>query len=148
VLKKVRFDFAGPLVAYEATVVSNFKVKSIYYPKHQLEGIFAQFIGNALKFRHFERIPEIVINSDLVDDFIVLSFSDNGLGIDLERYRNRVFGMYQVFHKVEGTKGLGLYLVNEQVQSLGGRIEVDSQVDIGTTFTVYLKNQADARSHN
>ncbi len=148
VLKKVRFDFAGPLVAYEATVVSNFKVKSIYYPKHQLEGIFAQFMSNALKFRHFERIPEIVINSDLVDDFIVLSFSDNGLGIDLERYRNRVFGMYQVFHKVEGTKGLGLYLVNEQVQSLGGRIEVNSQVNIGTTFTVYLKNQADARSHN
>lgn len=148
VLKKVRFDLAGLLVAYEATVVSKFKVKSIYYPKHQLEGIFSQFIGNALKFRHFERIPEIVINSDLVDDFIVLSFSDNGLGIDLERYRNRVFGMYQVFHKVEGTKGLGLYLINEQVQSLGGRIEVHSQVNIGTTFTVYLKNQADARSHN
>lgn len=148
VLKKVRFDFAGPLVAYEATVVSKLKVTSIYYPKHQLEGIFAQFISNALKFRHLERMPEIVINSDLVDDFIVLSFSDNGLGIDLERYRNRVFGMYQVFHKVEGAKGLGLYLINEQVQSLGGRIEVSSQMDIGTTFTVYLKNQADARSHN
>jgi len=68
----------------------------------------------------------------------VLTVQDNGLGIDLERYGPQLFQLFRRFHPtVEGT-GMGLYLVNRIVQDHGGRLEVDSTVDEGTTFRVYL----------
>lgn len=68
-----------------------------------------------------------------------LVVSDNGLGIDVERYRDKLFSLYKRFHlHVEG-KGMGLYLVKTQMTSLGGRIEVESEVNEGTTFRAYFK---------
>ena len=68
-------------------------------------------------------------------------FKDNGIGIDLERNRTKVFGLYQRFHNYPDSKGLGLYLVKSQVETMGGTIEIDSEVNIGTTFTLTFKNK-------
>jgi signal transduction histidine kinase len=67
-------------------------------------------------------------------------FNDNGIGIDLLRNRDKIFGLYQRFHSHADSKGLGLYLVKSQVESLGGSISVESEVDKGTTFTITFKN--------
>ena len=74
------------------------------------------------------------------DDNVTLFFKDNGMGIDLERNRDKIFGLYQRFHNHPDSKGLGLYLVKSQVESLGGSISVESEVDKGTTFTITFKN--------
>jgi signal transduction histidine kinase len=72
---------------------------------------------------------------------LVLEFKDNGRGFDLEKVRTRIFGLYQRFHNNSDSKGVGLYLVHSQITSLGGSIEVDSEVDKGTTFTLRFKNK-------
>jgi signal transduction histidine kinase len=68
-------------------------------------------------------------------------FKDNGIGIDLERNKDKVFGLYQRFHDYPEGKGLGLYLVKSQVETMGGTISIESAVNIGTTFTLTFKNK-------
>lgn len=108
-----------------------------------IDSIFFNLISNALKYRHPDRVPCISINSQLADDYVILSVQDNGLGIDLGRYKDALFHLYKRFHfHVEG-KGLGLYLVRTQVEALSGRIEVDSVLQQGTTFTLYFPRNYD-----
>jgi signal transduction histidine kinase len=67
-----------------------------------------------------------------------ISVQDNGLGIDLRYAQNKLFGLYQRFHPMIEGKGMGLFLVKTEVEHLGGRVEVSSEVNVGTTFSVYL----------
>lgn len=124
-----------------AEIVSNFSdVISIYSLPQYFESILYNLISNCIKYRHPDRTPVISISSNFEGEFIKIVISDNGLGIDLERNKNNLFNLYKRFHfHVEG-KGLGLYLVKTQMDALGGRIEVNSSVDTGTTFTLYFKN--------
>ncbi len=74
------------------------------------------------------------------NNYVVLEVKDNGMGIDLERQKEKIFGLYKKFHlHIEG-KGMGLYLVKHQVESLGGKVEISSKVEEGTTFRIYFKN--------
>jgi signal transduction histidine kinase len=69
----------------------------------------------------------------------VLTFEDNGMGIDLVKKLEQVFGLYKRFHHhVEG-KGMGLFLVKTQVELLGGKISIESEVNAGTKFTITIK---------
>jgi len=74
-------------------------------------------------------------------DGVKLFFEDNGLGIDMKRNKDRIFGLYQRFHDHADSKGLGLYIVNSQIRVMGGEIEVESEVDKGTTFIITFKNE-------
>lgn len=77
-----------------------------------------------------------MIGTKIYEDKKIISFADNGMGIDLEKNKDKLFGMYRRFHThVEG-KGLGLYLVKSQMEILGGKIQVNSEIDKGTTFTL------------
>ena len=70
-----------------------------------------------------------------------LDVRDNGLGIDLARQGRKMFGMYKTFHKHPDARGVGLFLTKNQVEAMGGRIEVQSVVDEGTVFSVFLPSQ-------
>jgi signal transduction histidine kinase len=83
---------------------------------------------------------EIHITSDWHDNNAVIVFKDNGIGIDLERNKDKIFGLYQRFHSHTEGKGLGLYLVKSQVESMGGTINIESEVDKGTTFKITFNN--------
>jgi len=101
-----------------------------------IDSIFYNLISNAIKYRSTKRSLIINISTTKEEDKKIITFSDNGVGIDLEKNENRLFGMYQRFHThVEG-KGLGLYLVKSQMDILGGEIAVESKLDKGTTFTL------------
>ncbi|GGZ19823.1 hypothetical protein GCM10007049_10470 [Echinicola pacifica] len=124
----------------KAIINRDFQVEHINYVYSHLENFLLNFVTNSIKYSHPDRQPILNISTEQVGKNILITFNDNGIGIDLEKYGDRIFGLYQRFHThVEG-KGLGLYLIREQIRSLDGDILVESSVDIGTTFRIILKN--------
>ncbi len=107
--------------------------------KSYLESIFLNLLTNAIKYRDPSRQLRVTISTKVVDDDLIITFKDNGIGIDLEKNMDKIFGLYQRFHNYPDSKGLGLYLVKSQVESMGGTISVVSTVGKGTTFTIVFK---------
>ena len=105
-----------------------------------LESIFLNLLTNSIKYRSTTRQLKVTVTSKIVENDLILTFKDNGIGIDMERNRDKIFGLYQRFHNHSDSKGLGLYLVKSQVESMNGTISVESKVDVGTTFTIIFKN--------
>ena len=116
-------------------ISDNFKVKGV--PAY-IESIFLNLTTNAIKYRDPEKKPTLTIQSHIEDQFIVLSVEDNGKGIDLERYGKKIFGMYKTFHGNKDARGIGLFITKNQIESMGGTIEVESEVGVGTKFKVKL----------
>jgi PAS domain S-box-containing protein len=103
-----------------------------------IENIMTNFLSNAIKYKHPERNPVITLNCTQQNRTIVLSIEDNGLGIDLQKYEKKLFGMYKTFHKHKSAKGIGLYITKNQIEAMNGKITVESTVGKGTRFNVYL----------
>lgn len=101
-----------------------------------IESIFLNLISNAVKYRSPERQSEITIFAQKERNGWILEVSDNGLGIDMEKYRELIFGMYKTFHHNKDAKGLGLFITKTQVEALGGKIELESELNKGTTVRV------------
>lgn len=115
---------------------SNFTVNKFFTVRSYLHSIFLNLITNSIKYRNTAATTIIDISAHKIDNRIVLTFKDNGLGIDLKNYGDKLFGLYKKFHThIEG-KGMGLYMVKTQVEILGGKISVQSQVGKGTEFTI------------
>lgn len=103
-----------------------------------LESIILNLASNALKYSHPDRQPVIIINATATHESVKITLEDNGLGIDLEKYGNDIFGLYKTFHKNTNSEGIGLYLTKNQIEALGGVIEVESTVDEGTKFIITI----------
>jgi signal transduction histidine kinase len=71
-------------------------------------------------------------------DNIEIVFADNGKGVDMKKNGADLFGLYKRFDTTVKGKGLGLYLVKMQVESLGGKITAQGEVDKGMQFTILL----------
>lgn len=103
-----------------------------------LESIFLNVLTNALKYRSAERTPVIEIKSRTKKDKVLITFTDNGQGIDLNRHGDKIFGMYKTFHKHKDAKGIGLFITKNQIESMNGTINIESVVDKGTTMFIEL----------
>lgn len=103
-----------------------------------LDSIILNLLTNAIKYRHPDRIPLVELNAEITATELALKVSDNGLGLDLKKYSDDLFGMYKTFHGNADAKGIGLFITKFQVEAIGGHIEVASEVNKGSTFTVYL----------
>ena len=123
-----------PILKIELEKVTILNINRAY-----LESILLNLFTNAIKYRSPKRTLRVFVSSKEVGENIILIFKDNGIGIDLERNGDKIFGLYQRFHNHPDSKGLGLYLVKSQVESMGGTINVESEVDKGTTFTITFK---------
>ena len=119
-----------------AEVDSNINVLAVHA---YLESIILNMITNALKYKSPERLPELKITSGTKGEYAFLSFEDNGLGIDLERHGSKLFGMYKTFHSHPEARGIGLFISKNQIEAMGGRIEVESELKKGTKFTAYFR---------
>ncbi|MFV5695580.1 PAS domain S-box protein [Flavobacterium sp. LB3P122] len=117
------------------------KVSVLNTNKAYIESILLNLLTNAIKYKSENRKLKITVNANEIDDTVYLLFTDNGIGIDLERNREKVFGLYQRFHNYPDSKGFGLYLVKSQVETMGGTINIESEVNKGTTFTLTFKNK-------
>jgi signal transduction histidine kinase len=104
--------------------------------KSYLYSIFFNLISNSIKYRHSDRLPIIEITSFKNNTGIQLVYKDNGLGIDLNNKGDQVFGLYKRFHNHTEGKGMGLFMVKAQVETLGGQIRIESEVNKGTTFKI------------
>jgi len=105
-----------------------------------LDSILLNFISNAIKYRKEDIDPVINIHAEKVDNCVKIDIADNGRGIDLDLHKDKIFGLYKTFHHHEDSRGLGLYITKNQIDSMNGKVEVSSKVNQGTTFSVYLKN--------
>lgn len=139
ILEKVYLNLDNNIRSSSSSIEANFaEIDTVVYNKLHLESIFQNLISNAIKYRSVERNLELEISSHINEEWIILKFKDNGIGIDLARYKDRIFGLYQRFHADREGKGLGLYMIKAQINSMGGKIEVDSELGVGTTFKIYI----------
>lgn len=109
----------------------------IHYPGIYLESILLNLLDNALKYHSPERLPEISLLTFKDDKGnIVLVVRDNGLGINLQRYGHQVFKLRKTFHYHPESRGIGLFMIKNQIEAMGGSIHVESVENEGTTFFV------------
>lgn len=114
------------------------EVNEIRTVKSYMHSVFFNLVSNSIKYRQAHQPPVIDIKSSLNNGRIRISFKDNGMGIDLDQYGGKIFGLYKRFHlDIEG-KGLGLFMVKTQLEVLGGTISVMSEPGKGTEFIIEL----------
>lgn len=104
-----------------------------------IDSVLLNFLTNGIKYRSLQRDSFIQISTQIKDNHLLLSFRDNGLGIDLKTNGSKLFGMYKTFHKHAEARGIGLFITRNQVEAMGGKIEVESELNVGSTFTVFFK---------
>ncbi|MBC3540876.1 PAS domain S-box protein [Rufibacter sediminis] len=133
--EKVVVSVDGLLTEKDFRLTTDFsQVPQVYYNAGYLHSILLNLLTNAIKYRSPDRPLRIDITTEKVNGCEKLYFSDNGLGIDLKRYGERIFGLYQRFHQHKDSKGMGLYIAHSQAKAMGGNLSVTSEVDKGTTF--------------
>ncbi|PQJ10059.1 hypothetical protein CJD36_015280 [Flavipsychrobacter stenotrophus] len=136
-LSDIKHSISHIIAGERVNIKGNFEVvEGITTLKSYLYSVFYNLISNSIKCRQPGVAPVIEIRSTKKDKKVVLTFKDNGLGIDLVTKGEQVFGLYKRFHYHTEGKGIGLYMVKTQVETLGGRIRVNSEVNKGTEFTI------------
>jgi light-regulated signal transduction histidine kinase (bacteriophytochrome) len=113
-----------------------FDVLSIFYPRIFLQSIVYNLLSNSLKYSRPGIAPEINISTYADGSQVFLSVKDNGLGIDLKRFGKQLFKFQKSFHSGFESKGIGLYLIKNQIEDQGGIISAISEPNNGTIFTV------------
>jgi PAS domain S-box-containing protein len=137
-LQDVKTDISQLIAEAEASIHTDFEVATIRFARKNIRSILYNLLTNAIKYRSPDRKAEINIRTMLQDAYIVLSFADNGLGIQADQIE-KIFLMFKRVHThVEGS-GIGLYIVKRIIENNGGKIEVESEPGKGTTFNLYFK---------
>ncbi len=140
-VEKVLIGFEGQIKEYNAKIkLENINQSVVYCPHTYMESILTNLISNSLKYKSPNRIPNITIKAEALDNSILLSVADNGLGINLEMHQKNLFKIRKTFHKHPDAKGFGLFMTKTHVEAIGGKIWVESTPDQGSTFFVELKN--------
>ncbi|TGL15595.1 PAS domain-containing sensor histidine kinase [Leptospira meyeri] len=135
----------GEISSKQAEIQSNFSGgNTVYFSKEFLETIFLHLLSNSLRYADPNRRLRISVESFQIGSQTTISFSDNGIGIDLERYGDQIFQLRKTFHRHISGKGLGLFLIKYKMESVGGRIEVRSKPGEGATFLMYFPERNDA----
>jgi PAS domain S-box-containing protein len=125
----------------KTTITVDFsELEKINFNKSYLESIFLNLITNSIKYARPGNSPIISIHSQKTNGISQLIFSDNGLGFDMNAVKDKIFGLHQKFHNHIDSKGIGLYLVYNHINSLGGNIVVESEVNVGTKFIISFKD--------
>ncbi len=137
-LKELKFEVNKSQAEFQ---VDFSEAPAILFPSKYLFSIIHNLLSNALKYQSPQRKPLIKIATKKVNDDVILSVADNGLGIDLVKHGKNFFKIGKVFHKNPNAKGFGLFMTKTQVEAMGGTIWVESMPDEGSTFFIEFKNQ-------
>ncbi|PJZ79040.1 PAS domain-containing sensor histidine kinase [Leptospira neocaledonica] len=141
ILKKILRILEGQILETSAEIRSDFSsLEEFEYDKTYLESILLNLISNSIKYRSSHRIPKIEIRTEISEGKYLLIVEDNGLGIDLKKYQNKLFGLHKTFHRHPDARGVGLFLTKSQVEALNGRIYAESELDHGTKMIIELQS--------
>ena len=130
-----------------AQLVTDFSSGSFYYIAPYLESIIYNLLSNALKYRCEDRPLRVEVRTRTQEDFLVLTVADNGKGIDLERYQEKLFKPFERLTRQADGQGIGMHLVKTMVEKNGGYIHVESEPDQGTVFHIYLHTYEHKRQY-
>lgn len=126
----------------KATIHADFsKLEAIVFNNAYMESVFLNLMTNAIKYKRPDLLPVISIHSEKVNGRNHVIFADNGMGFDMEKVKDKIFGLHQKFHNNIDSKGIGLYLVHNHISSFGGKISVESKVNEGARFTMSFKDR-------
>ncbi|NCU05382.1 MAG: HAMP domain-containing histidine kinase, partial [Chitinophagaceae bacterium] len=137
-LKTVIASVSEQINSTGTIINTNFHTPEVWFSKRIIRSIFQNLLTNAVKYRKKGVTPVITITSAEVKDFYEIRFADNGSGIDLAQYGDKVFHLFQRFHAGIDGKGMGLYIVKTQLEALNGSIRINSNINQGTTFIIQL----------
>jgi PAS domain S-box-containing protein len=136
IAKNIIAQLKGVIYQKQVTIVFDLNVKEVHYPKVYLESIMYNLISNAIKYSRTDIVPNITISTKNVNGKTQLVVKDNGLGINMEKYKDQVFKLNQTFHSGHDSKGVGLFITKTQIEASGGSIEVNSELNQGSEFIV------------
>jgi PAS domain S-box-containing protein len=146
VLQKVITLLNAKISQLSASISADFSESpTLLYPAIYLESIFLNLLDNGLKYSHPERKPEIHFKtySDRKGN-VILEVKDNGLGLNLNKYGHYMFKLRKTFHRHPESRGIGLFMIKNQIETMGGDITLTSVENEGSTFYVnFSKHQAD-----
>jgi two-component system phosphate regulon sensor histidine kinase PhoR len=140
ILEDVKFALLSEITKTNASIKMEVNSSEIVFARRNLRSIIFNLVSNAIKFRAPDRDPEIIIRTIQKDGYMVITVKDNGIGIDKENQEAIFSKYYRIENSVSGT-GIGLYLVKTLVTRSGGKVEIQSQVGVGTEFKIYLKTK-------
>lgn len=113
-----------------------------------LESVLLNFISNSIRYRHPKRAPEIKLSLYTEGEYQILEIQDNGIGIDLKKNGEKLFGLYKTFTRNPESRGIGLFITKNQIDALNGKIEVESHLNEGTTFKIYFSHATKENLHH
>ncbi|AIZ41701.1 PAS domain-containing sensor histidine kinase [Cellulophaga baltica] len=103
-----------------------------------VNNILISILSNAIKFGQNKNGNKIELSADKIKGYTILVIKDNGIGIDLEKNKDKIFGMYKTFHQLEKSRGVSLYIARNQIEAMNGKFVIASKVGQGTTFKIYF----------
>ncbi|MCF8461350.1 MAG: PAS domain S-box protein [Flavobacteriales bacterium] len=137
ILKDVLIELREVIKETKTKITCDFsEANSVIYPVNHVHNIILNLVSNAIRYRDPRRKNMVEIHSKINDGDVFLSVKDNGLGIDLNRHGDSIFKLYKTFHTHPASKGVGLFLIKNQLSSLHGDVQVKSVVGEGSKFTV------------
>lgn len=139
ILDKLKKEMENKIVNAHVYIQKDFTVTKIEYVEAYLESIMRSLLSNAIKYSKEDEPLRIHIGTHQYQDYVVLEVTDNGVGIDLPRFKNKIFKPFERLSNKSLGQGVGLHLIKTMAEKNGGKVEVISKLGEGTTFKVYLK---------
>jgi PAS domain S-box-containing protein len=145
VLLQVKAMLNAKITSLSADIRYDFSLAPvIHYPRIYLESILLNLLSNSLKYHHPDRKPVVTFKTCISNGNLILETSDNGLGINLQRYGHHIFKLRKTFHRHPESRGIGLFMIKNQIEAMGGEITLSSKESEGSTFFInFNKHQTD-----
>lgn len=142
-------EIVNEVLSSENDFITNYKANinisisrslQLNYVKGFIKSIITNLLKNALEYSKESIPPEISISAHRYNsDTIKLIFEDNGIGMDIQTIKNKIFKPFSKFTHQSKGMGLGLHIIDTMVKRNGGKVEVESEINMGTKFILYLK---------
>jgi signal transduction histidine kinase len=131
-------EFSSTIENVQASVNTDLNFREVYSSRNFLRSVLTQLIENSIKFRKPDVRLTIDISSEVKESSMIIRVADNGLGLDMDLFKEKIFRLYQRYHTHREGKGFGLYLSRIMIESLGGKILAVGRLDNGTAITIVL----------
>ena len=139
IIDNIEWGLKDKIAITDAKIIRKLHISEIVYSKKNMRSILYNLIANAVKFRS-EKSPVITISTFQEGSYNVLTVQDNGKGIP-DGGLIKIFDMYGRLHQdIEGS-GIGLYLAKKIINAAGGNIIVESELEKGTKFSIYMSQE-------